>query len=95
MVTTWPPSNLEILDCQDNLISLAFRNTEAMRHQVGSEKESAPAGGIAYRITGHLSDLNTIESKMARASLVSSGSIDSWGWPIVITARSPFRSTTR
>jgi hypothetical protein len=37
---------------------------------------------------------NTIESKMARASLISAG-LDSVNWSTAITARSPFRSTTR
>ena len=48
------------------------------------------------RADRHSSGLtNSIESKMARASSISAGSIDSSDWPTAITARSPFRSTTR
>lgn len=58
-----------------------------------SEKEPAPEGGIAHHI--NWSDLNTIESKTTRASLISSGLTDSSIWPTATTARWPFRSTTR
>ncbi|MGR0159119.1 hypothetical protein ACUUMC_04295 [Paenarthrobacter nitroguajacolicus] len=37
-----------------------------------------PTVGSPIASAGHLPDLNTIESKTARASLVSSGLIDSW-----------------
>lgn len=62
---------------------------------MGLEKESAPAGGSSTVSAGYLSDLNTIESKTAPASLVSSGLIDSWNWTTQITLRWPFMSTTR
>ena len=54
-----------------------------------------PLAGSPFALAGHLSDLNTIESKTARASLVSSGLIDSWNWTTQYIARWPFRSTTR
>ncbi|WP_454811414.1 hypothetical protein [Paenarthrobacter nitroguajacolicus] len=51
--------------------------------------------GAMLAAASHLVDLNTIESKTPRASLVSSGLIDSWNVVKPTTARSPFRLTTR